>query len=47
MSQWVDGGMGFVKALVLNWEFYCLGDMGDEILLTVMTRRQGCIVPGS
>lgn len=47
VSERVDEGMGFVKALVLKWEFYSLGDTGDGILLIVMTGRQGCAVPGS
>lgn len=39
--------MGFVTPLVLNWEFYFVGDIGDEILLIVVTGRQGFIVPVS
>lgn len=37
--------MGLVKAVVLHWGFYSLGDTGDETFLIVMIGRERCIAP--
>lgn len=45
VNEWLDGGMGLVKAVVLSWAFSA-GDTGDETFFIVTPGRVWCVTPG-